>query len=86
MSRKVTEAILQMGIGRTNFGSEIENKVIMLALKKQVSQKPKNAKTVKFTGCRRPIFISGECPTCFNYVDTDDDPKFCSECGQKLEW
>ena len=28
----------------------------------------------------------GTCPTCRCKVDEIDDPTFCHECGQKLDW
>lgn len=56
------------------------------AAEKQTPKKPKNIRNIAFTGSINPTFSEGECPTCGEYADTDDDLKFCSECGQKLEW
>lgn len=58
----------------------------MTALEKQIAKVPQNIKNIKFTGCIREQFKKGDCPRCNSYVDTDDDFKFCSECGQKLNW
>lgn len=56
------------------------------ALDKQIPTVPSNVKFVKFTGSVREQFKKGDCPCCGCAVDTDDDFKYCSECGQKLDW
>lgn len=56
------------------------------ALDRQIPKNPKNIKNVTFNGSIRNHFKSGDCPSCNAYVDTDDDLKFCTECGQRLEW
>ncbi|WP_394917035.1 hypothetical protein [uncultured Robinsoniella sp.] len=61
-------------------------KMAYIALDKQIATVPNNVKSVKFTGSIREQFKKGDCPCCKSAVDTDDDFKFCSECGQKLDW
>lgn len=56
------------------------------ALDKQIATVPNNVKSIKFVGSIREQFKTGNCPCCNNAIDTDDDYKFCSECGQKLDW
>lgn len=58
----------------------------MVALEKQIAKVPIDIKSIKFTGCIREQFKKGDCPCCGAAVDTDDDFKYCSECGQKLDW
>lgn len=52
----------------------------------QVPKKPFNMTNVTFNGSIRSQFQTGDCPNCKNHVDSDDDLKFCSECGQRLDW
>lgn len=61
-------------------------KIAYEALDKQIATIPNDVKSIKFTGSVREQFKNGGCPCCDDYVDTDDDSNFCSECGQKLEW
>lgn len=63
-----------------------DEEYLRLACEKQVPKKPIKIKEVEFKGSMRNIFKSGDCPGCKTYVDTDDDFKFCGECGQKLWW
>lgn len=55
-------------------------------VKKQIAKQPTEIKSVDFTGSIRNSFKNGNCPCCNAHVDTDDNRKFCSECGQKLDW
>lgn len=59
---------------------------ILNALEKQIAATPKGIKNIDFQGSIRRSFKNGSCPCCNNYIDTDDDLKFCTECGQKLDW
>lgn len=56
------------------------------ALEKQIAKSPNDIKSIEFTGSLREQFKNGLCPCCNNAIDTDDDFKYCSECGQKLKW
>lgn len=56
------------------------------AIEKQTPKQPQNIKSIKFTGSIREQFKKGACPCCGCAVDTDDDLRFCSECGQRLDW
>lgn len=56
------------------------------ALEKQLEKQPKNIEKITFDGSIRGNFKNGECPCCRAYVDTDDDPNVCGECGQRLGW
>lgn len=60
--------------------------LVLNALEKSIPKHPKNIHWTKFAGAMRVDFKSGKCPSCKEYVDTDDDYKFCSECGQRLDW
>lgn len=59
---------------------------LRIACEKQISKTPANIRNVTFVGSVRISFQRGECPYCKVYVDTDDAPNYCTECGQKLEW
>ena len=65
---------------------ETINTIAIHCMEKQIAKAPKDINSIKFTGSIREQFTSGNCPCCNNDVDTDDDFKYCSECGQKLEW
>lgn len=56
------------------------------ALERQIANTPNEMKNIDFRGSIRASFKSGDCPCCGACVDTDDDAKFCTECGQKLNW
>lgn len=89
---KIDEAILRIKEIPRSYGvrrSEEDCEAIEIAIKAMEITKEKkvhNIKDVEFTGSIKAQFKSGECPTCKEYVNTDDDLKFCGECGQKLEW
>lgn len=59
---------------------------LRFACEKQIPKKPMDLKHIEFKGSMRNQFARGDCPCCDACVDTDDDFKFCSECGQKLAW
>lgn len=56
------------------------------ALEKQTAKRPADIKKMIFAGSDRPRYAYGNCPCCNNYVDTDDNFKYCADCGQKLDW
>lgn len=60
--------------------------LILNALEKSIAKRPTKVKWIKFAGCEKPDYASGECPCCKADVDTDDDMNVCGECGQKLDW
>lgn len=55
-------------------------------MQKSIAKRPTKVKWIKFAGCEKPDYASGECPCCKADVDTDDDMNACGECGQKLDW
>lgn len=65
---------------------ETINTIAVYCMEKQIAKVPIDIKSIKFTGSIREQFKKGNCPSCGCAVDTDDDFKFCSECGQKLDW
>jgi NADH pyrophosphatase NudC (nudix superfamily) len=56
------------------------------AAQKQTPKEPTEIRNMEFKGSSRPYYKSGHCPSCDTYVDTDDNAKFCPECGQALQW
>jgi len=59
---------------------------VIAALEKQLQKKPENIKNIDFRGSLRTSFKSADCPSCGAYIDTDDDMKLCTECGQAIDW
>ena len=77
------ERIDKEGVVLTSRNTE----TVVEALEKQIPKKPTGVKNTTFNGSiRGEHFKSGDCPSCNNYVDTDDNSKFCAKCGQKLDW
>ena len=89
---KIEDAIIRIKEIPRSYGvsrSEEDCKAIDMAVNAMEVTREKKVlkiKDVKFTGCIKAQFKSGECPNCKEYVNTDDDSKFCGECGQKLKW
>jgi hypothetical protein len=60
----------------------VRNDLAIAALEQQIPKKPRDINNSSI----RARFKSGNCPECDAYIDTDDDLKFCTECGQSLDW
>lgn len=58
------------------------------ALEKQIPKKVINITRVKFDGSIRPVFETGKCPSCGEYVNNDDNMYSCDRksCNQMLDW
>lgn len=65
-----------------------EYQFIKDSIKRRIPKKPKNIRNIAFVGSMNPTFSEGECPSCGEYVDTDDDRYVCGQkgCGQALDW
>lgn len=61
---------------------DIERKELFIALEKQIQKKPKMHHDFKVGILPH---YEGDCPVCGYLVESNLD-KFCSECGQALNW
>lgn len=77
-------AILQMGVGRTNLGNNEESKIISKALEKQIPKKWEYEQSDE-----TDIYI---CPICKERfflewgTPKDNEYNYCPCCGQTLKW
>ena len=78
---KIGQRILQMTAEEAErLSLERDKRVVLMAIKKQKPQKPKNIGSLGGEG----IYFYGECPSCNNGVNYEMN--YCSCCGQHLDW
>ena len=87
INMKPEEALKELSYDDTAYGGNCTYEVRMgaiKALKKQISMKPNNIKSIlDFSG--RYYTTKGNCPVC-NREGLYKSDFYCNKCGQKLDW
>ena len=78
-------AILQMGVGRTNLGINEESKIVLKALEKQIPKVPNYEGDGYADGAM--VYDVWRCPNCDRDYEVEyDDYDYCPNCGQHIDW